>query len=108
MSVSFYTGDCIEGPNLTNTTFHEILSLINYSEREEELMENGLSGYDLIEFGMRLNDLTALIKAIPEQFHTETIVDGNVIHLGKEPEYYLRKIEEINNFISQYYSIYFA
>jgi hypothetical protein len=109
MSVSFYKDDCIEGPNISNANFSEIFILIGYGHNEqEEILYKGVSGYALIELKNKLENLKSMIESVPDQFNTKTEVIGNLIICGKKFDYYLRKIDEILEFISDSDSIYFA
>lgn len=106
MSISFYADNCIEGPNLSNGSFRDIIDLLGYSE--EDILENGLNGVELVTFNFRVQNLISLINSIPKQFDTKTVESGNNIYCGKTSEYYIRKLKEISEFITKYDSIYFA
>lgn len=109
MSVSFYKGNCIEGPNMANGNFEEMLILIGYDYKEQkEILDNGLNGYELVEFKGKLENLRVIIESAPDQFNTKTEYIGNFIICGKKFDYYLRKIDEILEFISDCDTIYFA
>ena len=105
MGVSIYSRrgtELLEGPNFSNDNFKDIFSVLGYDEIS---WEGEIGGDELVDLKNRIIGALCLVEKRPDEFLVREVViemkNVTIVNMGKEPEYFIRKFNELLKFINE-------